>query len=360
MRDNPTKERRSSRIDWNQEFSFELAICLWAEQNWPPSRDGSEKFLVGRQIGTKRRRWDTVLVKTTSEQLQQRNKFGSREFDQQQLHILKNAPQTWAWYREALPEPEYPWRYIREEIHRLANWGTIETRKQSNKIEIRRKWEYPSWIDRIVAIENKPDLDASAAKNLTAQLKHDIALGLADEAWVATRVTEDETEPVLFADLPVEAGAMTFNPSQMTAEVHWYPRQLAVDQVGTRIKNLSDDQNKSTCEFSYASFEWKEQQRAEIAERVYARGWRSYINIMQPDCKHFELQEYSGGMLPDCKYYGPCQRSRKCKQSCKEFEPEPPQWRTQGWPISGGPGIRFQEILKQRRQRSRKHHSNGE
>ncbi|MFB6308800.1 MAG: DUF5787 family protein, partial [Haloarculaceae archaeon] len=44
----------------DSEFAFELRVCQWAEREWSP--DGDRPALVARQLGTKRRRWDTVIV----------------------------------------------------------------------------------------------------------------------------------------------------------------------------------------------------------------------------------------------------------------------------------------------------------
>ena len=171
-----------------KEFGFELRVCAWAERGWPPGDDGDNDVvpLVARQLGTRRRRWDTVVVETTEDALQRRAPFGDERLDSNLLHVARNAPASWSYYREALPDPGYPWRYVREAVHRAADRGFVEARKRGNRVELRRRFRYPEWVDRIVAVENKPDLDAPAARALSAQLEHDVALGLADEAWLAT------------------------------------------------------------------------------------------------------------------------------------------------------------------------------
>ena len=343
---------------YTTEFAFELRTCRWAERRWPPDDATSDDraVLVARQLGTKRRRWDTIVLECDRRALGERARFGPDRLDGDLLHLVRNAPAEWAYYRDALPHPGYPWRYVREAIHRADDRGILESRKSGTRIEIRRKWPYPDWIERIVAIENKPDLDASAARALASQLEYDVAAGLADEVWVATRATDAGVEPVLFEDLPVEAGILALDPGLLSAEVAWYPRSLAVDEPGTRVLERPDggDRDGSAARFEYVEPAEKRETRREIAERAYERGWRSFVDTMRPDCRAFELRARAGAHLePFCVTKGRCQTAAECSGGCSAFEPEPPAWRTQGWPIEGGPGNLCQRVLDDRRRRRR-------
>ena len=179
------------------EFGFELLVCRWAEESWPPTGRRDAAVVVARQLGTADRRWDTVVLECDPAGLAARAEFGSRELDSDLLHVVRNAPAEWAWYRDALPHPGYPWRYVRAAVHRAADRGVVETRRDGNRIQLRRIAPYPDWLRRIIAIENKPDLDAAAARALSDQLRHDVETGLADEVWVATATTGDRVEPAL-------------------------------------------------------------------------------------------------------------------------------------------------------------------
>jgi hypothetical protein len=339
------------------EFGFELRTCRWAEREWPPGEPaGDAAVLVARQLGTERRRWDTIVLECDPDALRRRARFGPERLDSDLLHVVRNAPTEWAYYRDALPDPGYPWRYVRESIHRAADRGILETRKSGNRIEIRRQWPYPDWLERIVAIENKPDLDASAARALTDQLEYDVAVGLADAVWVATRRTGDDVEPVLLEDLPVEAGVLALEPDALSAKVAWHPRSLAADEPGTRIleRPAGGRRDGSAARFEYADPDWKAEARLAIAERAYERGWRSFVDTMRPDCRHFELRASDGSQaLPYCTAKDRCQTAAECGGSCPDFEPEPPAWRTRGWPIEGGPGKRARRVLEERRRRRR-------
>jgi len=330
----------------DHEFGFELRVCAWAERHWEPQRSDSE-LLVGRQVGAHGRRWDTVLVEAAPE-VRERAALGDGELDAELLPIVRNAPAEWAWYRDALPEPDYPWRYVREAIHRADDRGVIETRRNGNRIEIRRRIEYPDWVRRIIAIENKPDLRASAADALADQLERDVALSLADEVWVATESTGDAVEPVLLEALPVEAGVLAFDGPH-DARVAWHPATLSPDSPGTRIQERSDEQ----CAFEVVSAAEKRATRRRLAERVYGRGWRSYYETMRPDCRHFALRDAGAGYVPYCGAKDEQQSAAMCSGGCPDFEPEPPAWRTKGYPIAGGPGTRIKQLLDERRRRGR-------
>ena len=340
------------RVTADAEFRFELRVCQWAERHWPPDREADES-VVARQIGTGRRRWDTVVVECDPAGLERRANFGADELDSDLLHVVRNAPAEWDWYRDALPDPGYPWRYVREAVHRAADRGVIERRRRGNRIELRRKRAYPDWVRRVVAIENKPDLDASAARRLRPQVEHDVAMALADEVWVATATTGASVEPALLEDLPVEVGILTVDEDG--ASVAWHPTTLPVDDPGTRIldRPAGGDRDASAACFEYADPAWKRDKRLELAERAYGRGWRSYVGTMRPDCRHFELAPEATGVFPYCGAKDRAQTATECSGSCPAFEPEPPAWRTRGPPIEGGPGAAIERLLARRRERRR-------
>ncbi|MEF8781365.1 MAG: DUF5787 family protein [Haloferacaceae archaeon] len=330
------------------EFGFELRVCRWAELAWPP--DGSAAggppapaVVVARQLGTRERRWDTVVVEADPSGLRERSAFGPRALDSDLLHVVRNAPAEWAWYRDALPDPGYPWRYVRAAVHRAADRGVVEKRRAGNRIEIRRIAPYPSWIRRIVAIENKPDLDASAASALAGQLEHDVERALADEAWLATAATGGRVERALLSDFPVEAGVLAFDFSggvdARAASVEWLPSRLDAGLDG-------DDAERR-------------RRRLELAERAYGRGWRSFHRTMRPDCRSYQLRRDGRHLHPWCAAKEREQSAAECSGDCPAFAPEPPAWRTRGWPIEGGPGKATKRLLRERRERVRARERDG-
>jgi hypothetical protein len=103
----------------------------------------------------------------------------------------------------------------------------------------------------------------------------------------------------------------------------------------------------------YVDPDEKRRKRLAIAERAYERGWRSYVDTLRPDCRHFRVVEAEHGYVPRCAAKQREQTAAECSGSCPEYEPEPPVWRQRGWPIEGGPGATIRDVLDERRQRQR-------
>ena len=342
----------------DSEFTFELLVCRWAERSWPPDADDAADappVVVARQFGTRERRWDTIVIEADPDALAARAAFGAEALDSDLLHVVRHAPTEWTWYRDALPHPGYPWRYVRAAVHRAAARGVVAKRRDGNRIQIRRTAPYPEWADRVVTIENKPDLDASAARALADQLTHDVERGLADEVWVATAATDDIVAPALFEDLPVEVGILAFDfEGDQTAAVEWHAshlddggRQKPAGSTGTAGDGDDGPHLDHGADSTLVAT------RREIAERAYGAGWRSYVDTVRPDCRHFELRKAGGARLPWCAAKGRHQTGAECSGNCPAFEPEPPAWRTNGWPIEGGPGKGIRRLLDRRRARER-------
>ena len=316
------------------EFGYELLVCRYAELTWHPG-DGPRPAIVSRQLGTRERRWDTVVIEVDPAAFAARRDFGDRTIDSDLLHAVRHAPADWAWYRDALPDPGYPWRYVRKAIHRAAERDLIETRRDGNRIQIRRLRPYPDWVEQIVAVENKPDLDRSAADALADQLSHDVETALADEVWLATETTGERIERALLREMPVEAGVLATDFAESvdtdSAAVVWHPSDLSP---------TGDDRAPETTT-----------RRLEIAERAYGKGWRSFHDTMRPDCRQFKLRREGRALVPYCAAKSTLPTARECSGSCPQFSPEPPQWRTKGWPIEGGPGMGIRRVLDRRRER---------
>jgi hypothetical protein len=328
----------------DSEFTFELLVSRWAERCWHPTGD-DRPALVARQLGTQERRWDTVVVEVDPEAFARRREFGETELDRDLLRVVQQAPTEWAWYRDALTDPGFPWEYVRAAVHRAAGRDLVEERRgDGGRIECRRIREYPDWVERIVAIENKPDLDASAADALAEQLRHDVDSGLADEVWIATDGVSTDTRRVLLEEFPTEAGVLAFDFSEGVhrdaGTVLWHPSTLSTDESRTSA-------NRAECIDAHPSY------RAELAERAYGKGWRSYRETMRPDCRAFELRRTGRALVPYCTAKSCHQTAGECSGSCDDFGPEPPQWRTNGWPIDGGPGKGIDSLLARRRERER-------
>ena len=337
------------------EFVFELHACRWAELHWPPDGEEDRPVVVARQLGDRHRRWDTIVLECDTAGLEARRRFGSERLDGDVLHVVRHAPEAWSWYRDSLPDPGYPWRYVREAIHRAADRDILDTRKRSGRLQIRRRFPYPEWVERIVAIEHKPDLAASAADRLAAQLEYDVALGLADEVWLATAQTNDGVPPAYFERMPVEAGILSLAMPPGEATVLWHPRALSVEKPGTRILDRPETNtiDQSAARVEFVPPDEKATIRRQIAERAYEGGWRDVLSHMRPDCRHCTLSIGTLTHEPRCLAKGRAQRAAECHGRCPDFSPEPPGWRTQGWPIEGGPGKAIKRLYARQRARHR-------
>jgi len=341
----------------DREFGYELLVCRWAERAWRPDGD-RVPALVARQLGTADRRWDTVVVEVDPDGFRRRRALDDAGLDSDLLSVVRHAPADWAWYRDALPEPDYPWRYVRAAVNRAGERGVVETRSRSGRVQLRRVAPYPDWVRRLIAVENKPDLDASAARRLGEQLRHDVDRGLADEVWVATGTTGDRVAPALLEDLPVEAGVLVTDfrdgVRPDAAEVAWYPARLRGPDAG-RAGSAGEDGDGGGGDGSGGDggHPPDRTRRLELAERAYDRGWRSYRGTMRPDCREFRLRRHGDALVPDCAAKGRCQTAAECSGSCASFAPEPPAWRTRGPPIEGGPGRALVRLLDRRRDRVR-------
>jgi len=314
------------------EFGFELLVCGWAERHWPPHRRQQGPIIVGRQLGEQARRWDTIVIECDPDGLRARAQFGEQSLDRDLLFLVRHAPPEFAWYRDCLPDPGFPRRRLLPSIHRGAARGVLEVERRGRRVYMRRIAPYPRWVRRLIAIENKPDLDASAARRLGDQLTHDIDRALADEVWVATAVKEDAEVPaVLMEPMPEGVGILGINqhtPSPMRGSVLWRPRRLEIDPADEPI-------------------------RYRIAEAVYGDGWRAYSDSLRTDCRHLEPRIIDHTVMPWCSAKQVVPTPHTCRHACPYREPEPPQWRMLGWPLGGGPGRRFRRVLEARRQRNR-------
>ncbi len=319
----------------DSEFSFELQVCRWAELAWHPT--ATRPAIVARQLGTSERRWDTVVVEVDPEAFARRRQLGERALDRDLLRVVQHAPPTFEWYRDAMPDPGFPWAYVRAAIHRAADRGLVETRR-GNRVEFRQTTPYPDWVERLVAVENKPDLDASAADRLGDQLAHDVSGELLDEAWLATDA--DRGQRVLLSEFPDETGVVTFDFTDgvqpAASDVVWHPTRLDPDPP---VAGPDDHPDANPT------------RRAVLAERVYGAGWRP-LDTVRPDCRSFQLRRAGRGLVPYCTAKNCHQTGTECAGDCPEFAPEPPAWRTNGFPIDGGPGQAVRRVWEQRRERA--------
>jgi len=160
---------------------------------------------------------------------------------------------------------------------RAVEVGFFERERRGGHAAVRRAARYPDdWFDRLVGIENKPDLGEPG--DLDRQLRLDVALALFDEVVVATGsyVTRAHLNR-----LPDPVGVWRFGPDAGEREVVREPERLPVDRP--TLEPVAERPLRTDVEpVSAAS---KARARRAVAERAYGKGWRTYADAL-PACAH--------------------------------------------------------------------------
>ena len=144
--------------------------------------------------------------------------------------------------------------------------GFFERERRGGRSYVRQTARYPEvWFDRLLGIENKPDLDQPG--DLYSQLRRDVALGLFDAVVLAT------TTYVTGAHLnriPDAVGVWRFDPDAGEREVVREPTSLDAGAGSAEIVA----EHPGRTEIELVSVAEKRQARRRLAERTYGKGWR--------------------------------------------------------------------------------------
>jgi len=262
-----------------QEFAFELSLCATLESE----RD----TVLSRQLGTQvhdRRVMDIVAVDP------------GPEFDERTAITPERIPSPAIESRAGPGRARY-WKdafdchpdRARDAIDRAVDCGFFERERRNGRTYVRQTTRYPDWYDRLVGIENKPDLDRPGA--LQTQLLTDVKLGLLDAVVLATasHVTGAHRNRI-----PDEVGIWQFDPESGERAVLRDPSPLPTDEHGTEIV----DRGSARTEIEIATPTEIERARTKIAERAYGKGWRTYD---LPACARIEADDAG---LPYCPWKG--------------------------------------------------------
>jgi hypothetical protein len=240
------------------EFGFELALCARLERE--------REAVVSRQLGASvhgRRVLDTVLVEP------------GPGFDERAAITAERIPPLAVesevgrgrarFFKDAFDcHPER----ARSAVERAVKIGFFERERHNGRTYVRQTARYPEdWFDRIVGIENKPDLGRPG--DLETQLLTDVKLGLVDAAVLATasHVTGAHRNRI-----PDEVGLWRFDPDTGDREVLREPTPLPSDEAGIDIV----ERDPSGTEIRVATAGAKARARRRLAERAYGKGWRTY------------------------------------------------------------------------------------
>ena len=183
----------------------------------------------------------------------------------------------------------------------------------ANREYVRQTTRYPDWDDRIVGIENKPDLGRPG--DLEAQLRTDVSLAVVDAVVLAT---ESYVTRAHLNRLPDEVGVWRVHREDegdaLELEVIREPTTLPVDQPG--IEPLAFEPGQTDIEV--VSTEAKARARRRLAERAYGKGWRTYEF---PACEACQPADKHGATLPYCRWASRVvDAAAECGPSCPGYE----------------------------------------
>ena len=262
------------------EFRFELALAAHLE--------ATTDQLIARQLGGAvadpgSRIMDLCCVRPT-DSVAKRTAITSREIPSLAIESTVGVGEAIDW-RDAF---DCSIDHARSVVDRAVDCGFFEVKRHNGRRYVRQTTRYPDWIDSIVGIENKPDLDRPG--DLDRQLRVDTALGLFDAVIVAT---ESYVTRAHLNRLPESVGVWRFDPDSDERTVVREPTPLSTDEPGiepTAAEPLRTD-------IAIVDSDAKARRRRRIAERAYGKGWRTYD---LPACAHADPTDDG---RPYCAHY---------------------------------------------------------
>ena len=213
--------------------------------------------------------------------------------------------------REAFPGTSRRW--ARGTVETAVDVGFLERERRGGREYVRKTTRYPDWIDRIVGVENKPDLGRPG--DLELQLRKDVSLSLFDEVVLATA---SHVTGAHLNRIPEGVGVWRFDPDTGERQVIRQPTPL--DAEGPGIEVL--DTFPARTDVRPVTGAEKARRRVRLAERAYGKGWRVGPESF-PGCARCVVGErFGAGALPDCTWKGRLvDPARECGSSCAGYDP---------------------------------------
>ncbi|WP_226480567.1 DUF5787 family protein [Natrinema amylolyticum] len=296
------------------EFAFELELCARLEER----RDGIVARQLGGSVAEPGGRILDVLCVEPGPEFADRVAIASESIPDAAIESAVGTGQARYWKDAFDCHPER----ARSATERAKEIGFFERDRSASATAsreyVRQVARYPDWYDRIVGIENKPDLGRPG--DLEAQLRTDVSLALVDEVVLAT---ESYVTGAHLHRIPDEVGVWRVHRDGSDAgrsleiEVIREPMTLPVDEPG--IEPLESHPGRT--EIEVVSPAAKARTRRRIAERAYGKGWRTYD---VPDCAACRPDDGSGATLPYCEWKGRAvDAGSECGSSCPGYEDAP-------------------------------------
>ncbi|ELZ18925.1 hypothetical protein C478_00555 [Natrinema thermotolerans DSM 11552] len=295
------------------EFAFELELCARLEERG----EGIVARQLGGSVADPGGRILDVLCVEPGPEFDERVELTSETIPDAAIESAVGTGRARYWKDAFDCHPER----ARNATERAKEIGFFERDREasatSNREYVRQVARYPDWYDRIVGIENKPDLGRPG--DLEMQLRTDVSLALLDEAILAT---ESYVTRAHLNRIPDEVGVWRVHRDETAAgdgleiEVIREPAPLVPDVPG--IEPLAAHPGRT--EIEVVSPDAKARARRRLAERAYGKGWRTYEF---PDCGACRPADASGATLPYCEWTDRVvDANTECGPDCPGHEPE--------------------------------------
>jgi len=277
-----------------REFAFEVALCAAIE------RDG----IVARQLGASvhGRRVVDVLSVDPGPAFDERVAITPERLPSAAIEADVGPGRARYWKDAFDCHPNRAERAVELAVER----GFFERERRGGRTYVRQTARYPDWFDRIVAIENKPDLGRPG--DLEAQLRTDVSLAVADEVVLATA---SHVTGAHLNRIPETVGVWRFDPETGEREIVREATVLPADEPGVELL----DQHPGRTDVRIVTADEKARLRRQIAERAYGKGWRTYDLPACGQCR----PDADG--LPYCAWKDrPVHANDECGRDCDGFE----------------------------------------
>jgi len=283
-----------------REFAFELALCGAIESD----------AVVARQLATSvhgRRVADVIRIEPGPE-FEERAQITPEQLPSSAIEADVGPGRARYWKDAFDCHPERAERAVDIATER----GFFERERRGGRTYVRQTVRYPDWFDRLVAIENKPDLGRPG--DLETQLRTDVSLALVDEVVLATA---SHVTGAHLNRIPDAVGVWRFDPETGQREVIREAALLPVPDAGVELI----ERHPGRTDVRIVSATEKARARRRLAERAYGKGWRTYDLPACAQC----TPDADG--RPYCAWKDrPVRASEECGTECDGYEPaDPPE-----------------------------------